>query len=289
MNVSKIIACDIKEGVIKNKRYIVVPVLCLFQCLYAQLNINMYKEYHEIYRKTSLLELLEEIFHGCDPIGENPNPDIKIIIPYLWFAIFSFAVFLTFDYMHNDLTQFGIQILTRTKKRHAWWLSKCIWCYVSSLWFYILFIVSTLVFCFINGYSAFNYSNVETINILADRSVIYEFVGISEMNFLNALSIVFLPLIVICTLDMIQMLLCLFVKPMYSYLIIIGLIVVGMISDSPLAFTRLGMVTFNTTYFKTAYHEITGTWICLVINIICIIIGMLYFKRYDIIPDKDKE
>ena len=94
MNVSKIIACDIKEGVIKNKRYIVVPVLCLFQCLYAQLNINMYKEYHEIYRKTSLLELLVEIFHGCDPIGENPNPDIKIIIPYLWFAIFSFAVFL---------------------------------------------------------------------------------------------------------------------------------------------------------------------------------------------------
>ena len=172
---------------------------------------------------------------------------------------------------------------------YAWWLSKCIWCYVSSLWFYILFIVSTLVFCFINGYSAFNYSNVETINILADRSVIYEFVGISEMNFLNALSIVFLPLIVICTLNMIQMLLCLFVKPMYSYLIIIGLIVVGMISDSPLAFTRLGMVTFNTTYFKTAYHEITGTWICLVINIICIIIGMLYFKRYDIIPDKDKE
>ncbi len=289
MNVSKIILCDIKEGVIKNNRNIIVPFLCVLQCLYAHLNIKMYKEYHEVRNTTSLLDLFAEIFHGCDPIGKNPNPDIKIMIPYLWFSIFVFAVFISFDYMHNDLTQFGIQILTRTRKRQAWWVSKCIWCYASSFWFYFLFYLSTMAFSIINGYDVFQIRNVEMINILADRSVIYSYVGITEMNTLYVLSIIFMPLIVICTLNMIQMLLSLVIKPMYSYLVIIGLVVIGIISDSPIAFTRIGMVTFNNIFFDNAYNEILGICICAIINIICIVTGILYFKRYDIIPDKDKE
>ncbi|MCD7811036.1 MAG: hypothetical protein LUG91_04170 [Ruminococcus sp.] len=289
MNVFKIVLCDVKEGIIKNKRNIIIPFLCFLQCLYAQINVDFYKEYYGISGKTSQLDLLTEIFHGSDPIGKNLNPDIKIVVPYLWLSIFAFAVFISFDYMHNDLTQFGIQILSRTKKRRVWWISKCIWCYSSSLWFYFLFIFFSAVFCIANGYDVFRTGNIETINVIADRSVIYEYIGIDHLSALYMLSIICTPLIVICTLNMLQMLLCLFIKPMYGYLIIIGLIIIGILTDAPIAFTRMGMVTFNNNYFNEAYDDFFGLWICIAINIICIIIGTLYFKRYDIIPDKDKE
>lgn len=289
MNVFNIQLCDIKEGIIKNKRNIIIPFLCVLQCMYANLNINMFKKYHGVHRKTSLLDLLAEIFHGCDPIGKNPNPDIKIVIPYLWFSLFAFAVFISFDYMYNDLTQFGIQILSRAKRRTSWWASKCIWCYESSIWFYFLFVFTAFVFSFANDYEILHLNNTEIINVIADRSVIYDYVGITEIKVLHILSIIFSPLIAICTLNMIQMILCLFIKPMYGYFIIIGLLVIGIITDSPLAFTRIGMVTFSNTYFDNAYSTTEGLWICIAINILCMIIGKLYFKIYDILPDKDKE
>ena len=289
MNVYKIIMCDIKEGIIKNKRNIIIPLLCILQCMYAHLNINMFKEYNDIKSNSSLLDLFTEIFHGCDPVGQNINPDIKIIVPYLWFSIFVFAVFISFDYMHNDLTQFGIQILSRTSKRRFWWISKCAWCYLSSIWFYSIFAITTVVFAIINGYDIFGTNNVETLNILADRSVVYSYIGIAQLSLKHILSILLMPLIVISALNMIQMLLCLFIKPMYGYLLIIGVVTFGIISDSPVAISRIGMVTFNNMYFESAYNEVMGILICTAINIICIIIGTVYFKKYDIIPSQDKE
>ena len=45
MSVFKILACDIKEGIIKNKRFLIVPFLGVLECMYARLNIILYKEY----------------------------------------------------------------------------------------------------------------------------------------------------------------------------------------------------------------------------------------------------
>lgn len=289
MSVYKIITCDIKEGIFKNKRNIIIPLLCTLQCMYAHLNINMFKEYNDIKGHSSLLDLFAEIFHGCDPVGQNISPDIKIIVPYLWFSIFVFAVFISFDYMHNDLTQFGMQILSRTSKRRFWWISKCAWCYLSSIWFYLVFTLTAFLFAVLNNYDVFDVDNVETINVLADRSVIYNYIGISELSLKNILSILLMPLIVISTLNILQMLLCLFIKPMYGYLLIIGIVTFGIISDSLLAISRTGMVTFNNMYFENAYNEKIGLIICVLINIICVVTGTIYFKKYDIIPSPDKE
>ena len=191
--------------------------------------------------------------------------------------------------MHNDLTQFGMQILSRTNKRRFWWISKCAWCYLSSIWFYLVFTLTAFIFAVLNNYDVFAVDNVDTLNILADRSVIYNYIGISELSSKNVLSILFMPLIVISTLNMIQMFLCLFIKPMYGYLLIIGAVTFGIISDSPLAISRTGMVTFNNMYFENAYNEKIGLIICILINIICVITGTIYFKKYDIIPNQDKE
>lgn len=289
MSVCKILFCDIKEGILKNKRNIITPFFCVLQCLYADLQINTYKEYYKIKDSTTFFDLFAEIFRGCDPISKNPNPDIKIMIPYLWFSIFAFAVFINFDYMHNDLTQFGMQIISRTKKRCSWWISKCIWSIVSSVWFYLIFLSEAAVFCAVKNFSFTAANSTETINLIADGSVIYQYIGLEKWTAVNKMSIVICPLVTICTLNMMQLLFSLFIKPMYGYLAIIGFLCFGILTDIPIAFTRLGMVTFSNLFYHSAYNQTIGMVICIGIIIFCTLFGLFYFRNYDIIPGKDKE
>jgi hypothetical protein len=287
MNVCKMLVCDINEGILKNKRYVIVPFLAFLECLYANINICALKSYREVTQNSNIIELIAEIFHGCDPIAQNTNPDIKIAIPYLWFAIFVFAVFISFDYMHNDLTQFGIQILSRSKKRADWWFSKCLWSVLSSIWFYFLFFLTIILFGAANEYSIIPSSNPESLNIIADQSIMYSFIGITKASGIVHLKLFLLPLLVIITLNMIQMFLTLFIKPMHAYLIIVGLLTVGILTDMPIAISRLSMVTFSKIFYENGYNEETGLIICCIFIISTIIGGSLLFKRYDILPDRE--
>lgn len=287
MNAFKLILCDIREGIIRNKRYFLVPVLSLFECMYADMNINAYKTYGAVQSHTTFLDLIAEIFHGCDPIARTPNPDIMIALPYFWIAIFVFAVFVSFDYMHNDLTQFGIQVLSRSRKRSAWWGAKCIWCILSGIWFYVLFLLTVLIFCIINEYELLFTNNPDILNIIADRSIIYIFKGVPNLNFLQRSWMLLAPMVVICTLNMLQMLLCLFCKPMYSYLMIIGILLFGVLVDIPAAFSRCAMTTMNNWFFEDGYPTVIGLAVCVILTVVAMVIGTLYFKRYDILPDKE--
>ena len=287
MSVFNLILNDIREGILKNKRFIIIPILCIFECMHAHMNINTYKKYYDIHEQTTFLDFIAEIFHGCDPISKISNPDIKIEIPYFWLAIFIFAVFVGFDYMHNDLTQFGIQVLSRTRNRRSWWISKCVCSLVSSIWFYMIFILTAIVFSLINGYSL-DFANVSSIiNVLADKSVIYTFVEVSDLNKLQGVCMLLSPLLVICTLNMLQTTLCLLIKPMLGYLTIICILLLGILTDMPLAFSRYGMITFNNWFYEEGYQMIIGLGICLIIIFVSILIGTAYFKKYDILPDKE--
>lgn len=88
MSAFKLILSDIREGILRNKRYILVPILCLFECMSADINLNMFKVYGGIKSPTTFLDLIAELFHGCDPITKAPDPSTVIALPYFWIALF---------------------------------------------------------------------------------------------------------------------------------------------------------------------------------------------------------
>lgn len=74
---------------------------------------------------------------------------------------------------------------------------------------------------------------------------------------------------------------------MYGYLLIVGILILGILTDIPLAFSRCGMITFSDYFFEDGYHISIGLAICLILIMASILIGTLYFKKYDILPDKE--
>lgn len=287
MNVCKLLFCDIREGILSNKRYGIAPLLALFQCMYVHFQLQAYMEYYQMSDRPTIFELLVMIFSGCDPIAKNPNQDTQIAIPYLWMAIFVFAVFVTFDYMHKDLTQFGIQILTRTGKRLRWWLAKCIWCLMAGLWFFVLFMLTVMAFCLINGYSLHIPQNTELLNMVSNRSIVYIFHGVSQLSGWQCVYFLAAPAVVLCTLNMLQMLLCLICKPMHGYLIVVGMLSISLLADSPVAFPRCAMIPMNIWFYQDSFSPFAGLAVCLLLILACMILGALYFRRYDILPDKE--
>ena len=51
MSVFKLWLCDIREGIFKNKRYTIVPFICIFECMYAHMSINSYQLYYDVHSR----------------------------------------------------------------------------------------------------------------------------------------------------------------------------------------------------------------------------------------------
>lgn len=286
MNVCKLMCCDIYQGIIKNRRFLVVPILCFFECMYND-NLLAILSNGSSFGKITIFDLFTLVFRGNDPISKLPKDNSLMELPYFWIAIFVFAVFIGFEYMHNDLTQFGTQILTRCRKRESWWLSKCIWCIAATVWCYILIIGTIFLYGVLHDFILTPENNYKLTDVLTNESVVYESASCKSIGIMDRLCIIIAPLTVILALNMIQMTLCLVIKPVYSYIISVVLIIAGTFSDSQIAFTRSAMVLYNMNYLKKGYNTHVGIIICLTITALCMIIGGIYFKKTNILPDKE--
>lgn len=287
MNVCKLIWYDIKNGIFKNVRFLIVPFLALLECLYTDISLNAAKEWNFVDTKTSFFDFLNVIYLGCEPllkfrIDEDP-PDV----PIFWVGIFVFAVFIGFDYLHNDITQFGMQMIIRTKERTKWWLCKCLWCLCSSVVFFVLFVGTVFVFCIFNGYDLSFKSNIDILEIYSQSAIVYDPKTINCISKSQAIMMFSSPLILLATLNMLQMLITLFFKPMYSYMFNISLLSIGFLSDSVFTFSRCAMPIYSDILLIDGFNIKGALVLCAILIALSVIIGLVYFKRYDILPDKE--
>ncbi len=287
MSVCKLIWYDIKNGIFKKMRFLIVPFLALLECLYTDMLLNTVKEYNSVDTKTTVFDFLTVIYRGCEPLLKFKRDEDPPDMPIFWVGIFVFAVFIGFDYLHNDLTQFGMQMIIRTKERTKWWLCKCLWCLCSSVVFFVLFVGTVFVFCIFNGYDLSFKNNVDILEIFSQSSVVYHPKMINSISKIQSVMMFLSPLIVIATLNMLQMLMTLFFKPMYSYMFNISLLSIGFLSDSIFAFSRCAMPIYSDIFLIGGF-DIKGAFVlCAILIAISVIIGFVYFKRYDILPDKE--
>ena len=92
MNVSKMIVCDLKNGIIHNRRYLFVPILMFFECMYSDNFLRMISFGREFGTPT-IFDLFALVFRGCDPISKLPKESGLPNLPYFWIAVLIFAVF----------------------------------------------------------------------------------------------------------------------------------------------------------------------------------------------------
>lgn len=285
MSICKLLWNDFIEGTLKPKRYILLIYAAVLQCMLVQINLDQILYYASDSRLTyQFREILLSMFAGGEPFLQSGSGSF----PTAWFTLFVCPLFLSFDYMHRDLTQFGIQTLSRSRKRTSWWYAKCAWNLMTMLFGYLLILIAAAVFCLIVRIPL---SLSQNAGMLVYMSVNYSYYTASCVTLLTnsqLAALVICPFLAMAALSLFQMALSLMIKPLYSLMTSIGVLILSLGTDWVFMFPRTGMIMQNDIFVTDGFKMIYGMTGCIIVILAAVFGGAFYFKHYDILPDKEE-
>lgn len=280
MKFSKLLKYDLKNGFLLNivKLFIIVLFVTAF-CIDFYLRKNGAYILDESIPPGTFMDYLLYIFAGIKEY--TPSMTDEFLIPVKWLLLYLFILYSTLYYPYRDLSSLGLNILIRTKGRIAWWISKCIWniCYVFST--YVLIFLTVIIFCLVMQEPiSFDITSMFVNDLLGAESP-YD-------TFSDRLVYIILlfPMFISIGLNLLQMTLVLFIKPLYSF----GAIAVILLSSayllSPYLPGNYAMPIRSNYVVENGVSFSGGLIMFLIIVSVSIIVGSFYFRHYDILDEE---
>jgi len=273
-----IVKTDIIEGIIK-RWYFYVVLIMIISSFCALLNYQT-DELNSIYLsdfKPTITDYWLHLFKGMQIY--IPTPTSKFELPIIWLMLNLYLAIIIAKYPTTDLYGFGKYILMQSKDRSNWFLGKCIWTVICVLFFYFLLYITTFVFAFFSGNLSFEITNEICSEILK-----YNFIAFNITSIL--LYVLFLPVTTSIALCIIQLILELVLKPIYSFLIIVSILVASAYFYTPFLIGNASMMLRSSLVLDNGLNGFYSFTIDIIITIMAIVSGCVYFKRIDIL---DKE
>lgn len=223
------------------------------------------------------IDFLFYVFKGMEPISFLNSME-QIRIPISWLLIIGGCLFLNLDYLLQDLTSAGQQVLVRCNSRKAWYLSKCFWNTTSCLVYFSVGIGMTLIVSLLAGAEI---KLIDTPTISFDLLMLHNPVNLTSAQ---AICIaLLLPLLTLVTINQIQMTLSLYVKPILSFLICISLLVIAVYASTPFAIGNGAMVIRSSYLSESGVDPGIACVVCIVAYLACVVLGTIRFKHTDIL------
>lgn len=274
----KLLRYDLKVGICYHYKKL-VALLVLFICVY----LECFMEFRAFTLSSTLFTVdntlgntLLYIFAGIQ--AYDPQADTQFIFPAIWMLLYLVLAYFTLYYPYNDLDESGQNILHRSGGRRLWWTSKCCWNICTVLLFFLIgWAVITLV-CFIQGIPL-SMELSQNINMLLGMRITSPFLHPTELTF----EILVLPVLTMIAVNLMQMTLSLFIRPIYSYMITGALLLASTYYQSPFLIGNYAMPIRSSRIIENGVNPIYGVWLTIGISVVSFLIGLLYFKRYDIL------
>jgi len=219
------------------------------------------------------------IFEGSQVI---PKDGMFIISP-MWLVSMCGCLLINLSYFLKDLTGSGYQVLLRSGTKRGWFLSKCLWNLLSCLVYFAVFLLMALMGTLFKGGEVLPLRLGEVVRISVG-GLFKEEPGATEIMTVT----VFLPFLTVFAFSLLQMVLCLFMRPITAFLICIIQMVLSAAIASPLMLGNGAMWVRNRwMYFSGELR--TGELIlgCLLWITVCLVVGLIRIKHTDVIGNKE--
>lgn len=274
MNWGKLFAHDLRCG-LRRWRYAAAIPLFVLPCLLGRTEMAVAENTGATY-----LDYLLFCLRGVKSVSFVLEGNENIRLPILWLMVMGGCLFLNLDYLLGDLTLSGQQVIVRSGNRRSWYLSKCLWNLCATALYLTIGYVTVLLFTLLVGDKATWESTAELAPFVF-REVVFAPLGLTAGQ--GALLTLLLPLITLAALSMLEMTLCLLVRPVISFLICMLLLVVAVFWDSPLAL-GIGAMTYRSEWIMPGgIHAGPAALVALVVIAACIIVGCRCFQYTDLI------
>ena len=174
---------------------------------------GFYGEVDSLWDINSLSLSMGDVFMA--DLGGKLPPDFQQLqsysFPTTWFVWQILPCVLTLSYMSEDLSQGGMQVMIRARKKSWWWFSKCLWNLWVVLVYYGLGYLTLWLLSFASG-------KAQTWE-LNPRIFQFQFAQSLPASHSTSLfvSVCLLPCLVGMAVNLMQMTLTLFVKPIFAF------------------------------------------------------------------------
>lgn len=273
----KLLRYDLKEGILREyKKYLLFFFIFIVFCFDLTYKFSLLP----IEAESSYFDYVLYAFGGMkpyDPAGSDPFP-----FPIIWLAIHLLIGYFTLYYPYNDLMTVGQNILIRSGGRRSWWLSKCLWNMLSVVCCFALAWGAILLFCLAAGVPITNTIFPELLYSIFEIDD-----NVPALTGAFWIPLFVLPLLVSLALNLLEMTLSLFLKPLFSF----GVYAVVLLSSAylftPYMIGNFAMPIRSHMILSNGMTSRMGIMIAGVLIVLCIAVGSIYFKRYDILNNDE--
>ncbi len=215
---------------------------------------------------------------GCGKVTFMSGMDNDFSMPTIWFMFILWMQFVSLYYPFNELNGIGKHLMVLSGGRGIWWFSKCAWTVVNTIASYLLIFLSSTIcgLCFGAKLSmnASWYLFKELAMNMDDLTTSVSW---------NITSVFFMVGFVLVALALLQLLLSLLIKPLFSYFLLVGYFFAGAYFQYPALFSNYAMPARNALLVTTGLDMTGGVVIGLWISVLSVIIGYYVFKNRDIL------
>lgn len=272
----KLLTYDMRHGLLR-PRYCIIPPLIVIPCL------QLFRKLQFAKIRGSCMDYLLYIFQGMEPVQKN-NPADQIHLPILWMVIILCPLLLNLDYMLWDLTNAGQQVIIRTQCRKGWFLSKCIWNLTSTALYFLLVVATVWCFVFFSGGDlSFNNTPVFFPQLFLRANP-----PITSVPLLHGIAIGLLaPFFTISALNLLNMTLCLIIKPILSFFLNTMLLVLAVYCNSAFVLGNGAMTIRSNAVVPGGHRPEISICISILAAIVFIAVGSQYFWHADILNSEE--
>lgn len=270
MNWNRIFLHDVRCGLLR-KRFLVVVLIFLMPCF------SCYMDSKAVSKIATWADYMIYCFKGIDPI--SPLDTIQeFILPIIWLLAIGGLLFLSFEYPLGDLTNEGQQVIVRCHSRAYWYLSKCLWNISCAIIYFGIAILTVTVFTLAAG-GTFSLSNTPELTIYGTRQFVAVLLRPADVIILA----VILPCLTLIALNILQMTMCFIVKPLFSFLISMSLLIVSIYIPNEYILGNGAMLIRSNKIVFEGINPVGVAMASIVVILSCVVCGLIIFSRFDII------
>lgn len=229
------------------------------------------------------MDYMLNAFKGTAPV-DKMDLTTPIQLPFLWFAIVGVCLFLNLDYMLYDLSNNGQQVIIRTGKKQGWFLSKCVWNLAGTVGYFAMIALVVWLFVVLTGGTP-SLNNTPEVSLRTFIMVTWNRVELMPME--GVLVGLISPCLAVAALSMLEMVLCLIVKPVISFLFCMALLVLSVYWNSPMDLGNGAMAMRSALVVDGGHDPAVTIGIAISVIVICVVVGTVVFKHSDILTKED--
>lgn len=268
----KLLRYDLRFGLLR-WRYLLIPLLFLLPCIACHTVVS------EMESCGTWMDYMMYSFMGAKPVVYSAD-ELEMTLPTFWLLAIGGCLFTNLDYLLHDLTRVGQQIIVRSGNRRGWYLAKCFWNLCSCIQYVLLAGISVLIFSLFFG-AKMSLLNTPEITQAISYEELMEPIKLTVAQGLSAA--VLMPMISLMAISMLQMTLCLLIKPVISFLVSMALLVAAVYCNSPLILGTGAMVIRSNILVANGISPIGAALVAVCIIFISVGVGCLFFKNTDIL------